>query len=67
MGEEDCSIFISEELTKEVYALFKSSKGLRNQGFKYIWHKGGKVFARKEEGEKAVFIKNDKILNDLLA
>jgi len=67
LGEEDSPIFVSEELTKECYALFQSAKALKEKNYRYVWHRGGKVFARKQEGEKVIWIKHENILNELLA
>ncbi|CAG9760761.1 unnamed protein product [Ceutorhynchus assimilis] len=66
LGEENSAIYISEELTKEVYSLFKSAEGLKDKGFKYVWHKNGTVFARKQDGENAILIKNSNTLSQML-
>lgn len=67
IGLEDTVIYVSEELTKDLYSLFKSAKKLKDVGYKYIWHRNGKVLVRKQEGDKTIFIKSQNFLNELLA
>lgn len=67
LGTSEAPIFIDEELTKETYNLFKKAKALKELGYKYVWHRNGKVLMRKNDGDNAVHIKNDAALNELLA
>lgn len=53
------SIAIIDEMTLEQRKLYKNATTLRNYGFKYIWTKGGKIFARKEEGAEIIRIKTE--------
>lgn len=66
LGASETPIYINEELTKDVYSLFKSAKRLRDKGFKYVWHKNGKILARKEDGDRAILINSEDFLNKLL-
>lgn len=40
-------IYINEQLTKYNLELFKKAKLLRGFGYKFIWHRFGKIFVRK--------------------
>lgn len=66
LGAAETPIFINEELTKEVYVLFKSAKRLRDKGFKYVWHKNGKILARKEDGDRVILIDSEDFINKLI-
>lgn len=60
-------IFVDEELTKETYALFKNAKEqLRGVGYKYVWHRDGKILSRKNDDSKVVAVRNESHLKDLL-
>ncbi|XP_030751752.1 uncharacterized protein LOC115879200 [Sitophilus oryzae] len=60
-------IFVDEELTKETYALFKKAKEeLRGVGYKYVWHRDGKILSRKNDDSKVVAVRNESHLKDLL-
>ncbi|CAH1962501.1 unnamed protein product [Acanthoscelides obtectus] len=65
--EESKRIFVDEELTKETYQLFKHSRQLKGVGYKYVWHREGKILARKNDGSDIIFIRNVNQVNDLLA
>lgn len=66
LGNDEALIFLDEELTKETYNLYKKAKCLKEHGYKYIWHKDGKVFVRRMDGDNVIVIKNELVLNDLL-
>ncbi|CAG9761287.1 unnamed protein product [Ceutorhynchus assimilis] len=66
LGEASTPIFISEDLTKQTYALFKRAKLLKEHGYKYIWYRNGNVLARKDDGQPVVAIKNEAVLDGLL-
>lgn len=65
-GDSDARIFVDEELTKETYHLFKHSKQLKGVGYKYVWHREGKILARKNDDSDIIFIRNASHVNDLL-
>lgn len=67
LGLSDVPIFVDEELTKEAYTLFKKAKGLKNSGFKYVWHRNGKILARKNDGDNVLVIKSEDVLNELIS
>lgn len=67
LGTSDAAIFINEELTKETYNLFKKAKNLKELGYKYVWHRNGKVLVRKNDGDNPVFISSESVLNELLS
>lgn len=67
LGESSQAIFIDEDLTKEMYALFKKARDqLKEKNYKYIWHRNGRVLARKSEGDRYVVIRDEKDLEELL-
>lgn len=58
------NIYINENLTKfNRELLVKMKEWARQKGFSYVWHRNGKLFARRKDGERAVIIKNE---DDLL-
>lgn len=60
-------IFVDEELTKATYDLFKRAKQeLRGVGYKYVWHRDGKILVRKSDDSRIVAIRNDDHLRELL-
>lgn len=65
-SESDQRIFVDEELTKETYNLFKYSKQLKGVGYKYVWHRDGKVLARKNDESKIIAIRNEGHVRDLM-
>jgi len=66
-GEAATPIFVEEELTKETYNLFKKTKEqLKARNYKYIWHRNGKILARKNDGDRYFIIRSEEDLSDLL-
>lgn len=66
-SDSDGRIFVDEELTKETYALFKNAKEqLRRVGYKYVWHRDGKILSRKNDDSKVIAVRNESHLKDLL-
>ncbi|CAG9818940.1 unnamed protein product [Phaedon cochleariae] len=64
---EDKRIYINEDLPRSVRLLLNKAKSLKSHNFKYVWCKNGTVYARKDEGERFIRIKNslqvDSIIN----
>lgn len=53
----DGQIFISEDMGRFTYDLFKKGKELRALGLlKYIWYRNGKLFAKKDENSRPYVI-----------
>lgn len=67
LGDSDSQVFIDEELTRDSYLLFKKARNLKTVGYKYVWHRDGKVLTRKNDGDPVVVIKNETILNEILS
>nr|CAH7723888.1 unnamed protein product [Callosobruchus chinensis]CAH7724521.1 unnamed protein product [Callosobruchus chinensis]CAH7737092.1 unnamed protein product [Callosobruchus chinensis]CAH7742699.1 unnamed protein product [Callosobruchus chinensis] len=66
-GDSTTPIYVDEELTKETYALFKKAKQLlREKGYKYVWHREGRILARIADGNNVIWVKNQTVLDSLL-
>ena len=58
-------IYINESLTPQSRAILMEAKRFRNQnGFKFIWTRNGRVFLRKEEGQRVHIFDSMKELED---
>ncbi|CAG9760347.1 unnamed protein product [Ceutorhynchus assimilis] len=66
VGDENTPIFINEDMSKDTYTLFKKAKDLKNMDYKHVWHRDGKILARKNDDDKPVHIKNEAMLDELL-
>lgn len=52
--------YILENMTKKNKALLAVTKEwARNHDFKYAWHRNGKMFLRKKDGEKALMVRKE--------
>nr|CAI5857152.1 unnamed protein product [Callosobruchus analis] len=62
LGDSTTPIYVDEELTKETYVLFKKAKQLlREKGYKYVWHREGRILARKADGNNVIwFLRADR-------
>nr|CAH7720365.1 unnamed protein product [Callosobruchus chinensis]CAH7731123.1 unnamed protein product [Callosobruchus chinensis] len=64
LGDSTTPIYVDEELTKETYALFKKAKQLlREKGYKYVWHREGRILARIADGNNVIWVKNQTVLD----
>lgn len=63
---ESKRIYLNEYLTRNNNDLLKYAKQLKEKDFKYVWPAGGKVFAKKQEGDKAIVIRNKLMVDELL-
>lgn len=60
------SCYILENLTKKNRLLLATTKvWARNHGYKYAWHKNGKVYLRQKDGEKAIRVRNESELDSV--
>lgn len=50
VGLSGSGIFVNERLSQHCYQLLCEARKLKEHGFKFVWSRYGKVFARKEEG-----------------
>ncbi|CAG9771551.1 unnamed protein product [Ceutorhynchus assimilis] len=66
VGDENTPIYINEDMSKDTYTLFKKAKELKNVDYKHVWHRDGKILARKNDNDKPVHIKNEAMLDELL-
>lgn len=67
LGEKTTPVFIEEELSKETYLLYKKAKQqLLERNYKFVWHRNGRIMARKNEGERYIVIRNESDLNALV-
>lgn len=59
--------YILENLTKKNKALLAVTKEwARNCGFKYAWHKNGKIYIKQKDGEKPLIVRNQSDLDSLV-
>lgn len=63
---ESKRIFINEYLTRNNHDLLRYAKQLKEHDYKYVWPAGGKVFVRKQEGDKAIIIRTKLMVDELL-
>ncbi|XP_046684669.1 uncharacterized protein LOC124370428 [Homalodisca vitripennis] len=62
----DSTIYLNESLTpsrRRLYALARQAK--KDKGYKYVWHRGGKVFLRKEDNAPVIQVCNQADLERL--
>lgn len=63
-SEDPCHIL--ENLTKKNRLLLGTTKvWAKNHGYKYVWHKNGKVYVRQKDGEKAIRVRNESELDNV--
>lgn len=56
-------IYISEDLGRETYRLFRRGKELQREGkIKSIWTRQGRIFIKKEEGSQPTLVRNEEVL-----
>ena len=58
IATDDSTIRIGEQLTPKPKELLEYAKQLKENGYKFIWIKDGKVFAKEKENERPVSIKS---------
>lgn len=59
-------IYINEDLPKTTRDLLKKARELKNFGYRYVWCRNGRIFARRDEGETLVKIKDLECINKLM-
>lgn len=63
---EKTAIFISEHLSPTNKALHAATRAAaKEKGYKYVWVKNGRVFARKSDDSDYIFIRNTDSLSKL--
>ncbi|CAM1332907.1 Uncharacterised protein r2_g4213 [Pycnogonum litorale] len=61
------NIYINDHLTSSQQQLFwKARLKKTDRGWKYAWMKNGRIFARRNDGEAAVWIKQDSDLEKII-
>lgn len=65
-GQNNSKIYINEDLTKTTRTLFYTAKKELHGNFKYIWVNNGKILVKKLEGDKAIWLKSESEISDLL-
>lgn len=58
-------IYVDEQLTKQTFLLFKRTKELKKQGYKFVWISNGEILARKNEKSTAIRITTESQVIDL--
>lgn len=66
LGGESKWIFVNEYLTRNNNDLLKYAKQLRDHDYKYVWPSKGRVLVKKQEGGKAIVIKDKSMVDKLL-
>lgn len=62
----DLPVYINESLTKKRRQLFNAARKVKNEKkYKYLWVRNGKLFMRKDDGDKVIIINNDTDLTKL--
>lgn len=65
--KQNCNkVHVNESHSSLSYRLFKKAKALKVKGYKYVWIREDKVFARKAEKEPKIRIFDDSVLENLL-
>lgn len=59
-------IYLNESHTSLSYRLFKKTKALKDKGYRFVWIRNSRVFARKTESSKIWPINNEDVLEKLL-
>lgn len=59
-------IYINEDLTHAARLLLWNAKNRLRGIYKYVWVSGGKILAKKSDGAKAVWIRSDSDLADMV-
>ncbi|XP_047029540.1 uncharacterized protein LOC124637222 [Helicoverpa zea] len=65
-GSMNNRIYINEDLIPTTRALLWNAKKQLHGIYKYIWVSNGKILAKKAEGEKTIWIRDQSDLNDIL-
>ena len=63
---EKRNIYINDDLPKPIRELYKKARELRSHGFRYVWCKLGKIYARKDEGQELVKIFNKEQVGNII-
>lgn len=56
--DDNTSIFIDEQLTAKTRELLEYAKTLKDDGYKFVWVKDGRIFVKEKEDKKPVPIKS---------
>lgn len=65
-GVPEPRIFITNHMTPFNYSLFKKAKLLHHYGFRYVWYKFGKIFARESNNSNIIRIVSLDLVDDLI-
>lgn len=60
------NIYINDYLSKESLEIFNYAKSLKATGFKFVFYKGNKLYAKKNENSRPLLIKNREDVDKLL-
>lgn len=65
-GSQDSVIYMDEHLTHENHMLFMYTRKLKLHGYKYIWSRNGRIFARINEKAKVVSVESAAQVNKMI-
>lgn len=65
--QEDKVIYINHDLTKENQRLFSKTREAKTKlKYKYAWFSQGKIWMRKTDSSKAIHVKSEEVLENLM-
>lgn len=59
-------VYINEDLTKTTRTLLWNTKKELHSSYKYIWVAKGKILVKKNDGDKAIWVRSENDISDLL-
>lgn len=59
-------VFINEDLTKAAKALLWNTKKRLHGLWKYVWVSNGKILAKKNDGDKSVWVRAESDLEEMI-
>lgn len=65
LNGENNVIYFNEYLTSYMNKLFYDARCLKNNGYKFVWVKSGKIFIRKDEKSKIIQIRNSDDIDNI--
>lgn len=64
-NQELANVSIFDVLSRDSAELFKSAKGAKSKGYKFIYHRNGKIFVKADENRQPIHIPSKKDIINL--